>query len=388
MKNSQTSVNKPALGPGLRAVLIFILAFLIFPTVVSSHHAGADTEPAGTQLNVTVDYLEEIAVVTTGPAGSNKFYISTDNMKTWENIDGSGIVDLSSFLSTKKVTLYFKGNKDQKPVKIELPAEDKNLKVKYELVAGEGRIVISDATGPVEYRKGNNGTWKAVTGNILTSVYELKGATLYFRTAATQTRRAGKLVSVKIPKRPAAPAVSLDASKLTIKGLKANQTQYRVGDALSWTTFVPIDPKTTTIDLSALLMTNSTANNLIPAGTIEFRTIGSNKKAHSAIKVIELQAQAPAPTNVALSGTTLTISDINVKKEYEYATVPQNTTINIKNLKWTTVTAKNSVIIPKVNVGDKVLVRVKSTTNPDTKVVILPSAYTELLVTSITPAKK
>lgn len=382
--NGQAADKKSFLGKGLKAVIIFILAFMILPAVVNSDHAGADTDPAGTQLNVTIDYLEEIAFVATGVAGSNKYYISSDNMKSWENIDITGVVDISTYLSSKNVTLYFKGNKDIKPVKVVLPAEDKGLKVTYEKVAGEGRIVISNATGPVEYRKGSNGAWKPAANNMPTSIYENKGATLYFRTVATQTRRAGKTVSVKIAKRPAAPGVSLDASKFIIKGLKANQTQYRVGDTLNWTTFVPADPKNATLDLSALLVNSRTENNLIPSGTIEFRTLGTNKKVNSAVKLIEIQAQSPAPTNVALSGSTLNISDINVKREYEYAIAPQNKPIDVKSIKWVTVTAKKPTLIPKVNVGDKILVRVKSTTNPDTKVIILPSAYAELLVTSIT----
>jgi len=389
MKNNQSPGF--ALSVGIKRFIISLLALIILPQAMNhTYNARANTTSTttGSQVKVQVDLLEEIAVVSAGPGASTKFYISTDNMKSWETLEYTSVVDLSSYLSSKAVTIYFKGNKDTNPVKVELPAEDKSLQVKYQIVNGEGRIVISNTAYPVEYRKGSNGTWKTAYNNMPTVQYELKGASLQFRTAATSTRRAGKIVTVKIPKRPSAPSVSLDASKLVIKGLKAGQTQYRVGDATNWTTFIPADGKSTTIDLSALL---APVNNLIPAGTIEFRTLGSDKKIHSAVKVIEILQQEPAPVNVILAGTLLTITDTDEKKSYEYAIVPVNTALDMSKLKWKAVQTNKTVNLissnRNINIGDRVLVRVKSTTIKETKQVILPSAYTEKTVLSITPAK-
>jgi len=380
MKNNGLPDTRSFLPVGIKRIIIILLALVFIPQLMPrSYNARANTNTGGSQVNVIIDLLEEIAVISPGPGGSTRFYISTDNMKSWEYIEYTA-VDLSGILSSKPVTVYFKGNKDINPLKIDLPGEDNSLKVKYEVVAGIGRIVISNTALPVEYRKGNNGTWKAATNYMSTAQYELKGASLQFRTTASSTRRAGKIVTVKIPKRPAAPSVSLDSSKLSIKGLKSGQTQYRVGDATSWTTFISPDNKANTIDLSALL---TPSNNLIPAGIIEFRTIGSDKKVHSAVRTIEILPQAAAPNNVSLTGTVLTISDPDVKRNYEYAVVPKNTAIDIKKLKWTAATSKKPVVIKNVSVGDKVLVRIKSTTNTETKQITLPSAYTELTVTSL-----
>jgi hypothetical protein len=223
--------------------------------------------------------------------------------------------------------------------------------------------------------------------NMPTSLYELKGATLYFRTAAAESRRAGKIVSVKIPKRPTAPSVSLDAGKLCIKGLKSDQTQYRVGDALNWSDFKPLDKKINTMDLSALLAGTPSTNNAIPAGIIEFRTVGSDKKLHSAVKVIEILPQSAAPSNVALTGTTLTISDPDEKRYYEYVIVTKNSSIDMKKASWTSITAKKPVVIRKAAVGDKILVRLKSAKLPDTKQITLPSVYKELTVSEVTTTK-
>lgn len=386
MKNIQASVNQPIkLFSNIRRVIIITLALFIISQVVN--HSYVVKADANSKVNVRLDFLEEIAVVSAGPDSSTKFYISADNMKSWEVIDNSGVVDLSTIMSSKAVFIYFKGNKDLNPVKIELPAEDKGLIVKYEITGGEGRIVISSSTFPVEYRKGNNGAWKTASNNMTTSIYELKGATLYFRTVATASRRAGKIVTVKIPKRPTAPSVSLDASKLCIKGLKSDQTQYRVGDALNWSDFAPQDNKTNTMDLSTLLAGTSSTNSAIPAGIIEFRTTGSERKLHSAVKIIEILPQSAAPNNVTLSGTTLTISDPDVKRYYEYTVVSKNLPIDINKVKWTSITAKKPVVIRKAAVGDKILIRLKSTKLPETKQITLPSIYKELTVTEITNTK-
>lgn len=385
MRNTRVPKAKATLCAGLKRLTVSLLALIVIPLVMSrSFNASADTTTSGSQVKVQIDLLEETATVSAGQGGSTKFYISTDNMKTWDYIDYTAAIDLSSVMSSKPVTVYFKGNKDTNPLKVELPGEDNSLKVKYEVVGGVGRIVYYNTSLPVEYRKGNNGIWKSAGNNMPTIQYELKGASLQFRTTATSTRRAGKIVTVKIPKRPAGPSVSLDAAKLVIKGLKAGQTQYRVGDGTNWITFNPTDGKSSTIDLSILLPSSS---NLIPAGTIEFRTLGSDKKVHSAVKTIEILPQAAAPSNVNLVGTILTISDSDVKRNYEYAIVPLGTSIDIKKLKWTTVTSKKPVTLKKATIGDKVLVRIKSTKDKNTKQVILPSAYTELTVTSLTPSK-
>lgn len=391
MNNKQTTTTRKVLS--IKKILASILAFIIiFQAITYTYYARANTNNTtnpGTQVNVRLDLQEEVAIVTAGPGSSTKFYISMDNMKSWESIDNSSIVDLSSILTSKSISIYFKGNKDTNPVKVDLSAEDKALKVKYEVVNGEGRIVISGTSSSVEYRKGNNGSWKAATPNMPTAMYELKGATLYFRTVASPGKRAGKIVTLKVPKRPAAPSVNLDADKLQIKGLKSGQTQYRIGDAVNWTTFTSADKKGNTLDLFELLKGNTpSTNNVIPAGIIEFRTLGSDKKIHSAVKIIEIQAQAAAPSNnVVLTGTTLFVSDSDEKKNYEYTVVAKNATLDMTKAKWTVVAPSKPVIVRNANVGDKILVRVKSSKSPETKQILLPSAYKELIVTEVTPAK-
>ena len=336
---------------------------------------------ANTQVNVRIDYIEELAYVTSY-TGSYKFYMSTDKMKNWELLDTSGVVDLSTILSSKPVTVYFKGNNDTNPVEIILEGEDNTLQAKYEVIEGVGRITYT-AAGAVEYRKGNNGAWKTAYNNIFTSIYEIKGATLSFRTAATATKRAGKVVSVKIPKRPSAPSVKVDGGKFYITGLKSGVTQYRVNNDPTWKTFQPTDTKVKTLDLRELLSQDLTTNT-IKAGVIEFRNLGTGKKLTSAIKVIEIPQQLVMPGTVSLIGTTLSVADTDTKRSYEYTRVEGNATFDLNKARWTTFSSKKSVIVPKAAVGDKIYVRLKATTDSATKQTILASTYIYQTVTSIT----
>lgn len=364
-----------------------IATILVLAVILQIDKPAISSADANSQVGVRVDYIEELAYITSGTGGSTKFYISLDGMKNWEIIDTGGVVDISAMLSSKENVIYFKGNKDLNPTVVTLQGEDNTLKVSYKVKDGVGRIEYS-YSGAVEYRKGSNGTWKTASNLMSTSIYEIKGATLHFRTPATATKRAGKIVTVKISKRPSAPTVKLDGSKLAITGLKSGLTQYRVNDSLNWLTFTSTDKKVNYLDLSSLLGGNTTSNTAIPAGVIELRTLGAEKLT-STVKVIEVPAQAAAPEAVTLNGTTLTILDPDTKKNYEYTIVEKGASYNPYTAKWSaSVTSKKAVIIKKVAIGDRVLVRLKSTTDSKTKQVIPASCYKEFTVTAITPEIK
>lgn len=356
-----------------------VLICIVFNSFSSAKISLAD----GTSgVNVRIDYIEEVAVITAGSGGSTRFYMSTDK-KNWEVLGDSGIVDVSNIISTKQVTIYFKGNKDTNIVEYPLAAEDKSLVVTFKVVSGAG-IIAYTSTSPVEYKKGEFGTWKTAPNNMSTAIYEIKGATLYYRTPATTTKRAGKIVTVKIPKRPTAPSVKLDGGKLSITGLKQGETQYRVGDSTNWVDFTSLDPKSKSITLQSLLSPTSTGAIVIPAGRIELRTKGNDKKLDSSIKVIEFTQQPIIGDNITLTGTTLKITDTDTKKAYEYTRVEKGKYLDLNTAKWTSITSKTSVIVPNASVGDKILVRLKSTIDPTSKQPILASTYKELVVMSIT----
>jgi hypothetical protein len=360
-----------------RAAVALIVAVTIFNLPCYVKKSSADTG-----IGVKIDFAEEMAYITSTGANT-KIYMSTDG-KVWELLE-TNAVDISSVISIKAGSISFKGNKDLNAVSYPIPAQDKSLKPVYKVYQGAGRIEYTSAL-PVEYRKGLNGVWKTAANFMPTSNYEIKGATLYFRTAATLSTPAGKVMTVKIPKRPSAPSVRLDGSKLRITGLRSGVTQYRINDNTVWNPYTQVSSSQNFIDLSAALGGSTTSNMPIPAGIIEFRTAGTDKKMSSAVNVLQVPQQMTVTTSIAaVTGSTLRITDVNTKIQYEYTILTNGQSLSLSTARWSTVTSSRPVIIPRVGIGDRILVRLKSTTDPKTRQVILASTYVEYKIEGITP---
>ncbi|MGB4661218.1 MAG: hypothetical protein WBI07_18745, partial [Mobilitalea sp.] len=146
----------------------------------------------------------------------------------------------------------------------------------------------------------------------------------------------------------------------------------------------PTDTKVKTLDLSALLVASTVANTPIPAAIIEFHTLGSGKKASSAIRIVQIPLQATMPAVVSISGSSITISDADTKKAYEYTLVKKGAVLSLSTAKWTQITSARVAVDKKAEIGDKILVRIKSTVDKTTKQVILASTYIEFPITSVT----
>jgi len=366
---------KSILGKITVAVVVFLMVFSCLPNVQVTHADGTN------KVVVTINYIDEIAAVTTGPGISTKFYMSTDN-KNWEIVDTPSAIDLSAILSTKAVTIYFKGNKDPDVTTVLLPMEDNSLKATYIISGGSGYVVINPVI-PVEYKKGVNGAWKMGSNQMPTAMYEIKGATLFFRTPAAANQRAGKVVTVKIGKRPTPPSVKIDGSKLGITGAKIGETQYRIGDNTNWTTFTSTNSTAKSIDLLTTLLPAATANTPIPVGSIEIRSMGTDKKLSSGVKLIDVSLQPIVPDAISVSGSTITVTDTNTKRLYEYTVVTKGLALNLETAKWTAIRVNTPVIVKNVAINDKVLVRLKSITDPITKQLVLASTYKEVTLTAI-----
>lgn len=366
-----------------KRLIIFLLLVLTTAGGLAFIEASTTTTKAN-QVQVTLDYMNETVAVSPGTNNSTKFYLSKNNQKTWELIEPNGPISISSLLSSKIVSLYFKGNKDTDPVELQLQAADASLTAQYKVVSGVGQIQVTGSSLPVEYRKGKDGQWEPFTGNsIETASYEMLGTTLYFRSKATAQVRAGKIVTVKIPKRPTAPAVKLDGGTLSFKGLKVGQTQYRTGDSLIWVDFNSAESKVKTLDLKSIIDISQWKT----AITVEFRNKATDKKVASSVKVIEILPQAMAPANVKLEGTTLTAIDTIKNIKYEYTIVAVGQTFDMNTAKWVSFTSAKPAVVKRAVVGDKILVRLKATTEPISKNVIPASAYREMLVVNVTASK-
>lgn len=379
----ETQMNK-SIRKSLLVKRIITLAIVFSALFIILGPAKAILAATGSQVRVDINYIEETATVSAGSGGSTKLFMSTDNQKTWDLIDSTGVVDIVPMLKTKEVSVFFKGNKDTNPLEVKLQAENKDVKVAYTVEKqGNGEMAgVITVNGAMEYKKGTNGAWKPISTKLYTSMYEIKGATLYFRIPATVNTRASKVVSIRVPKKPTAPSVKLDGSKFQITGLKKGETQYRVGDNTAWIDFAPLDNKTKTLDLAVLFGSGANNNTPIPGGTIEFRKAGTDKKIPSAIKVIEVAPQPVCPAStIAVTGSSINITDNTPKIVYEYTVVKASTgTIDVRALKWTSIKPGKPVTVSKTTKGDRILVRVKSYTDATTKQIIPASTYREFTV--------
>lgn len=354
--------------------------------------------PIGTKVNVTINYKTNKINVQAGSGGSKRFYISTDKQKNWnliyESVNGTSTsinIELDGYLKSSETVLYFKGNKDIAPVMVTIPKEPNDLDIDYKVINNKGTIVVNKTSALIEYRVNSASNWRDYT-TINTELYEDTGITLEFRTKAAETIRAGKIVKVKIPKRPAAPSIKVDYKKMEITGLKYKAMQYRVGDG-NWQLFEPQDSKAKSLSLYSLLLPGVTDTNSQPLKqtTIEFRALPTDKKVASAVKLIEITAQPSAPGGtVVLNNSTLTISDASKDKPYEYVVLQTTETIDITKAKWIKVTSNKAIVIKKTGnattiQGDKVYVRLASYTDKQTKQVIPPSLYRVIPITKVTP---
>lgn len=357
-------------------------------------YAAAETR-AG--VVVSIDYAKSKIKV----SGSTKFYISKDKQKSWEllnsKVENNSIeLELAAYMKTSEVVLYFKGDKDLTPVELKIPKEETDLKVSYKVNGSNGLLVFENRKGALlEYRTSTTGYWIDQNSDIFeTTAYDDTGMTLQFRTKATVTKRAGKIINAKIPKRPSAPSVKVDYQKMEITGLKKGITQYRVGNTTTWTTFNPSDSKEKGLSLYKVLSNGTVSNTTqLNANTIEFINKIDGKKVSSAVKLLDFNKQPLAPNiDAFLSGSTITIKDASKDKPYEYVVLKTTEVKDMNPLtaKWKKVTSPKSIIIRKTGnattiKGDVVFVRLAAVTDQKTAKLTPPSLYSQKVIESTTP---
>ena len=346
----------------------------------------------GTSVNVQYDFINDYLYIKPGASNSTKLYFSQDKMKTWERITNSfGLIDLAVFLKTSDNTIYVKGNLDKNIVTITLPKEEKDLKVTYYVENGVGRLKVENQKRPLEYRKGTYGDWKDFPGYLDLTSFEITGYTLQFRMKASVNERAGKVVSVKIPKRQTPPRIRVDYSRMEISGLKAGSTLYYKTGESNPRMFAPVDTKVKTLSLYDLLFTQAVAPNSqrLPAGSIEFQTAATDKKVASAIVLVEFEEQPLAPEGkILVDKTTVTFPEATKTVPYEYTVLHASEKLELSDAKWTKVTSNKPFEIKKVGKaspapGDIIYYRLSSTTNKETKVITPASMYSKAIITIV-----
>ncbi len=235
----------------------------------------------GELLTVTEINYQNSTITLTGN-GDSVVYFSNSSAKKWEEAgtfeNGKCVFDISWVSLSSNYVISFKGDKSDGVLKVTIPKQVTNFKVKYVPDNNEQPFTFTGVTTgrTIQWRKNGVGEWSYwAEGTTNTSLAYLKenGATLYFRLApengnsvSNTGKRASKEVSVKVSAKKAAPTVNVDASKFTI----------------------PLDNK-----MSYRVLTLDDNNNLVGEKEAAWTTV-SNKKTYS------LSELAP---DVMLSGT-------------------------------------------------------------------------------------
>jgi hypothetical protein len=380
MTKDQIRRNEQKLIPSIRYIAVMFVLTLTFMLVKEPDAAQASS------VAYTIDYEAQIL---NASSNSGRVYLSSDNEKTWESLEDSGnIVDISTFLQTKESYIYLKTSNSTVSTKVTLMAEPVN---DMTITVSSSGIIYSTGSGStIEYQKGKNGPWinLGTSGILNTKPMEIKGASLSFRTKALPTRRAGKIVTVKVSKRPSAPSVKFDGSKLSVTGLKAGM-QYRTPSG-SWLP-VTLSGSTNSVNIyfynGITSITNATYQAPFAATTLEFRTPATDKKAASSSRVVDVPAQPVFSGTVSLVNSTLRVYDTS-GKAYEYTLAEPNTTLDINKARWTSLTANKDVIIKNASVNQLLFVRAKSYTDKTTKHMVPASTVSIHTITGITLKSK
>ena len=188
----------------------------------------------GELLTVTEINYQNSTITLTGN-GDSVVYFSNSSAKKWEEAgtfeNGKCVFDISWVSLSSNYVISFKGDKSDGILKVTIPKQVTNFKVKYVPDNNEQPFTFTGATGrTIQWRKNGVGEWSYwAEGTTNTSLAYLKenGATLYFRLApengnsvSNTGKRASKEVSVKVSAKKAAPTVNGDASQVSMRGDK------------------------------------------------------------------------------------------------------------------------------------------------------------------------
>lgn len=221
--------------------MILALAALILAGTGRVCAKAAEAKPVGV---AHIDY--ELLTLTLDCGGNSIIYLSSDNKK-WEELDvfisnEKADVDISWVSQNSEQTLYFKGNVDDTVEEVTLPAKDTKGKIKYNKADDDFEFENFDEADSFQWRKSSNYNWTTVSLDTSGESYKAfakkvesfrtQGAKLVFRSAPVDGTsasepgmRPGKEITVSIPKRDAAPSLTVNIRK-TVANTKDTMEYY------------------------------------------------------------------------------------------------------------------------------------------------------------------
>lgn len=368
------------------------LAFLIYRPVTA--------QAAESFISVKEINYEDSTMTLKVNQGDTIVYVSDSSKKNWEivpgDISGSNTIemDISWVPASKNYIMTLKGNSSTGITSVVIPKQASNFKASYNVA--KGSISFSNAgTRAIQWRKKDSSIWNVVdTSTISTELgyFATNGASLYFRLApinGTDSNDVGcresREVSVTIPKKAAAPSVSINGSKFTIP-VKSGMAYRTLGSDGTFTDWKNIT-KTSELRLGdiaseAMYSDGSTAQNEV---TLQFRTNATSSKQTSHIAEITVPIQeGPVDADkygISLSYDSSSSALLQVKSAsdampFEYTIVKPGYELDYLNASWSTIKSAAGVSITKKAAPEesRIYVRKKSIPASDDIAFALASA--------------
>ena len=372
--------------------LVFALAlFSLFFLIGGKKAVAAGADEIGISK---IDYGNLTVTVETN--GNNICYYSKDKSKWYEleytrDTQGNLLMDISWVNASNEVKIYFKGDKNEKVVTLTLPKKNSALTCKFNAADGSIEFDETDDATEFQWKKSTDTVWTTVSLNETTAAYKnfvssleqlrFKGAKIIVRTPykngtgiSDTGSRTSKEVTVSIPKRAAAPSVSVNLTKLT---LNTNDTQeYSLDGGLTWTDCEK------QMAISDILGGKS-------SGTIKIRKAATEKAGYSRSNTIVIPERAAAPSSIGHykenKYTVIQINDASTTNVYEYAIVKPGNAFDETATSWRNISSSRPLKIGKATAptGSIICIRKKGKAAVPSKgqALELPSKYTSFVVT-------
>ena len=376
----------------------FLTAFLL--VLASSLILYRSSDAAELSLSVKeINYLNSTLTLQLNSSDTT-VYFSDSAKKKWETIPGqitgskTITMDISWIPVTSNYVLSFKGNYSEKVITVKIPKQVKNFKASFNKLKG---IVTFSNSGnrTIEWRKKGSSTWKTLNPESHAaeiSTFYNDGAQLYYRLAPINGTgignpglRASSEVSLTIPKKTAAPNITVNGSKFSIP-VKKGMAYRKLNSDGTMTDWLPITASSNLLlsSIAPEVLYNGNASSQKPA-TLQFRTNASTSSQVSNITTVTIPIQKGAPSEatygISLNYTSSTSLSLTVKAAtattpFEYTIITKDKDLNYQTANWKTISSGAAVSISSeaAPAGSHIYVRMKS---------IEASANTDLSLASL-----
>lgn len=387
----------------LNKIKMWQMAVSLIMILIASCFIKKDASAAEVSISVKEINYTNSTITLQANSGDSVVYFSDATMKKWDPVpgligsDGTITMDISWISASKDYILPLKGDYSLGVISVTIPKQVTKFTASFNKL--KGMVIFSNAENrPIQWRKKGSSSWNSLnTDTMVTDLnyYYANGAQICYRLIpvnGTGIMNAGlrpsNEVTISIPKKIAAPNVTVNGSKFSIttkKGMSYRKV-YSDGTMSAWS-----DINTTTLLLlkdiaaEAMYSVNTTQKEV----TLQVRTNASNTAQVSNITTLKVPVQKAAP-NVATCGISLkytsssavalTVRAASSNTPFEYTIVLKGKELNYQTTNWKPVTSSSAVSISSTAapIGSHIYVRMKSIEATDTVNFALASVETDI----------